>query len=88
MKKSESDIYTLKERFYAAANALHRYKDMHGFVPGVAVVAKFGDNASKIGIIADYGQEWDRADHQSVLVLFSNGRTQPWDVSDLTILKP
>lgn len=84
---STTPLQELEETYYAAANALTRYKREHGFKPGARVVARFRDEPEKRGVIAPYGDAWSTVMHMSVPVLLDNGRLQPWNMSDLTVQK-
>ena len=81
----------LEEAYFKVSNELTRYRQKHGFNPGVCVkTAKTWDGAELYGSIANYGNAWDRSDAHCVPVeLFSEARgwyIQPWPISKLEVV--
>lgn len=84
--ETKDNLAELERRFVEAANALGRFRDSHGFEPGVRVEARYQDEPVRSGVIAPFGEAWSTVDHTSVPVILENGRTQPWPMSYLTII--
>ena len=77
----------LEGKFCEASNALRDEQRRLGFWPGAKVIAQYGDNEPKNGVIAEYGGAWTTVDALSVPVIMEEGFIQPWTVSNLTLSK-
>jgi hypothetical protein len=84
----ESAIERLELDYCEASNALWDYRERLGFIPGARVRAqsRFTKQALE-GVIAPYGEQWATVDGMHVPVRLDKGYTQPWMMSQLTIIR-
>jgi hypothetical protein len=82
----KTEIHSLEEDYYKAANALTDYRRSFGLEPGTRVRAKYQNGTPKLGVIAPFGSHWEFAEPNEVPVLLDDGGWQRWSMAHLEVI--